>query len=271
MKAETATFVYFSSTGATDRVIHAIARGMDVDKPQFINLTDPKDRAATLPPIESDIVVIGTPVHNHRLPPFLMSSFQRLRGQGQPAAVVAVYGNVGVGITLEQLASVAEERGFTVIGGASFVGEHSFAHDGLPIAMGRPDERDVRAAEEFGRRLQERLAFLQDDMVPQRVGFPATIPLMIRVMPQNSAPMVTRPAKADDSVCIRCGECVKTCPMGAIDEITLNIDEHLCIRCYSCVRTCQQSARHISLRMEWLFRQGFRSAMAKRQEPQFYL
>ena len=271
MQAETATFVYFSPTGTTERVIHAIAKGMDVDKLQFINLTDPKDRATTLPPIESDVVVIGTPVHNHRIPPFLLPSLQRLQGRGQPAAVVAVYGNVGVGITLEQLASIAEEQGFAVIGGASFIGEHSFAHEGLPIAIGRPDERDLRAAEEFGRRINEKLAFLQDGMVPQKVGFPAKLPLMIRVMPQNSAPMVTRPAKADDSVCIRCGECVKTCPMGAIDETTLEIDEHLCIRCYSCVRTCQQSARRVSLKFEWLFRQGFRSAIAKRQEPQFYL
>jgi ferredoxin len=182
-----------------------------------------------------------------------------------------VYGNVGVGVTLQQLASLAQARGFSVIGGASFVGEHSFSHAALPVAAGRPNEGDLQGAEAFGQQVVTKLAQKGNHTNNHKIAFPSKIPLMARLLPKNSAPLFTHPPHVDLSVCVHCGACAKACPMGAIDEKTLEIDQGQCVRCFACVRRCPTSARQITLKRPWLVRWGLKKAIVERQEPQFYL
>ncbi len=271
MEVKTATLIYFSATGTTRKILRIIMRGMDITQPQWVSLTRPQERANPLPAIQGDILVIGTPVYEERIPSFVLSCLQRLEGHGQPAILVAVYGNVGVGLTLQQLASLTQARGFSVVGGASFVGEHSFSHAALPVAAGRPDERDLQAAETFGQQVMAKLASLADHTDNHKINFPARLPLMARLLPKNSAPLFTHPPHVDRSACVDCRACTKACPMGAIDETTLEIDQERCVRCFACVRRCPASARQITLKRPWLVRWGLKKAMEERQEPQFYL
>ena len=69
------------------------------------------------------------------------------------------------------------ERGFCPIAAAAFVCEHSYSTADTPIAAGRPDEADLQAAEDVGRRVREKLlagslspihaADLQDEPSPE--------------------------------------------------------------------------------------------------------
>ena len=45
MQFETLTLTYFSPTDATSKVLHAIAKGMDVEIIETISLTHPRERA----------------------------------------------------------------------------------------------------------------------------------------------------------------------------------------------------------------------------------
>jgi len=244
---------------------------MDIDTPHCSSLTHPKERATPLPSIEEDILIIGMPVYEERVPSFVLPCLKQLQGHGQPAVVVAMYGNVGVGVTLKQLAFEAETQGFPVIGGASFIGEHSFCHEALPIATGRPDEQDLRFAQDFGVRLTHKPTLMKDCSSPPKLAFPAKLPLMARILPENSSSMFTYPPHIDPDVCTHCRACVKACPMGAINATTLDIHEQLCVRCFACVRRCPMSARRISLKKAWFVRRALRKAVQQRQEPQFYL
>ena len=271
MVVKTATLIYFSATGTTRKILRAIARGMDIVQPQWVSLTRPQERANPLPAVQGDVLVIGTPVYEERVPPFVLPCLEQLEGHGQPAVLVAVYGNVGVGLTLHQLASLVQTRGFSVAGGASFVGEHSFSHAALPVAMGRPDQGDLQAAQVFGRKVMAKLARGGNHTDNHKINFPARLPLMARLLPKNSAPLFTHPPHVDLSVCVHCGACAKACPMGAIDETTLEIDEGQCVRCFACVKKCPTSARQITLKRPWLVRWGLKKALEERQAPQFYL
>lgn len=65
-----------------------------------------------------------------------------LKGHGNPAIAVAVYGNRDYDDALVELQDLLEENGFCVIAGAAFVAQHSIF---TKVAAGRPDEDDRRA------------------------------------------------------------------------------------------------------------------------------
>jgi ferredoxin len=271
MRLKTARLIYFSPTGTTQKIVRAIAKGMDIDAPRRSSLTHPRERTASLPPFAEDVLIIGMPVYEERIPTVVRPCLRQLQGQDQPAVVVAVYGNVGFGLTLKQLANIANEQGFRVVGGAAFIGEHSFSHEALPIAAGRPDERDLQVAYEFGVKAVRKLALINDSSELSSVELPGKLPLMARILPENSSPRFTHPPHANFDVCTRCGACVKVCPMGAIDDVSLNIDTDHCVRCFACVRRCPVSARQILLKKAWLVRRVLRKAIYQRREPRFYL
>ena len=151
MEANNAALVYFSPTGSTKKVLGAIARGMGLSNPRPVSMTHPEEREFSLEPITEDVLLIGVPVYGDRVPELVLPCLRHMEGLGQPAVIVSVYGNVGAGIALEQLAAVCHARGFPIIAGAAFVGEHTLSHGALPIAADRPDARDLALALEGSR------------------------------------------------------------------------------------------------------------------------
>lgn len=51
----------------------------------------------------------------------------------------------------------------------------------------------------------------------------------------------------DRSRCIRCGTCVKTCPVGAINLDIPRIDTERCILCFGCVNNCPTGAHAMTV------------------------
>ncbi len=271
VKIDTATLLYWSPTGTTRKILHAIAEGMGIATPKAVSLTRPPERARELAAVDTDVLVIGMPVYEEKVPSLVLPYLRQLRGNRQPAVVVAVYGNVGVGITLQQLSGVAEAQGFPIVGGASFIGEHSFSHEALPIAVGRPNAQDLDIARDFGARIRTKLASTKHGASFPRLTFPGRLPLKSRILPENSARMFTETPATDPDTCTRCGACTRACPMGAIDASTLEVAEQLCLRCFACVRTCPQKARSIKLKKAFLVRRTLSKAMQQQQQPRLYL
>ncbi len=76
---------------------------------------------------------------------------------GAPAVLVVVYGNRAYEKALVELDAFASERGFKVIAGGTFVGEHSYSTQQNPIAAGRPDADDLQFAETFGAKIRTKI------------------------------------------------------------------------------------------------------------------
>lgn len=53
----------------------------------------------------------------------------------------------------------------------------------------------------------------------------------------------------NETLCVFCGLCAKTCPMGAVtldrEARTLEVDGQRCVRCGNCVKACPKKALRI--------------------------
>jgi len=271
MLISSVTTIYFSPTGTTKKIINSIVKGMGIVNNKIIDLTLPKVREAGIPVIDGDIVLIGVPVYEEKIPEIVSPFLTNLKGNGKPVVLVGVYGNVGDGIVLNELDFITQKSGFKVVAAGSFIGEHSFSTEEMPIAQNRPNNNDLNKAEEFGKSIMERIQNINNlkDVslkIPQ-----GKLPLMAKIVPKNSARLFTKTPFADMSKCSHCNVCVKLCPMSAIDKETLEIDEEQCLRCFCCVKRCPKKARKIIYKPRFLVSKVLKMKNRIIKEPKLYL
>jgi len=271
MLISSVTTIYFSPTGTTKKIINSIVKGMAIVNNKIIDLTLPKVREAGIPVIDGDIVLIGVPIYEEKIPKIISPFLTNLKGNGKPVVLVGVYGNIGDGIVLNELDFITQKSGFKVVAAGSFIGEHSFSTDEMPIAQNRPSKDDLNKAEEFGKSIMERIQNINNlkDVslkIPQ-----GKLPLMARILPKNSARLFTKTPFADMSKCSQCNVCVKLCPTSAINKETLAIDEEQCLRCFCCVKRCPKKARKIIYKPRFLVSKVLKMKNRIIKEPKLYL
>lgn len=271
MIVSSATIIYFSPTGTTKKIINSIIKGMGIVSNEKIDLTLPKVREAGVPLIDGDIVLIGVPVYATGIPNILKSFLTSLKVSNKPVVLIAVYGNMSEGTTLNELYSITNNSGFNVIGAGSFIGEHSFSTEERPIAKGRPDNEDLNKANEFGRNIMKKIQNINtlSDIsleIPQ-----GKVPLIAKILPKNSAKIFAKTPSVDMSKCSHCGICVNLCPMGIIDKDTLAINENQCLHCFCCVKRCPKKARKIAYQPKFIVSKILSIKSKVKKEPKIYL
>ena len=214
---------HFSPTGGTKKVADAIAAGFHIPVVEM-DLTK-ADSVVTLG--ENDALMAVLPVFAGRVPQVSLERLSTLKGNGQKAVAVVVYGNREFDDALLETKDALEANGFRVIAAAAFIAEHSMARS---IANGRPDAED----EAICRRFAADVMTKPDNAEPVQV--PGNNPY------KELKPSAFHPA-ANES-CVKCGACAQQCPVGAIpldDPSQTNND--LCINCMRCVEVCPVSSR----------------------------
>jgi ferredoxin len=266
MNIHTVKLVYFSPTGTTKSVLESIARGMQAETVENLNLTPPDARTRVFAEMHSELAIVGAPVYGGRLPPDAAQRLRRLRGNDTPTVVVVVYGNREYEDALLELNDLVTEAGFIPVAGGAFIGEHSFDSETMPIASGRPDEQDLEKAAKFGKAIRKKMQGIGtlDEILPLKV--PGNLPYKKWGKWPDVSP-ITR-----EAICIRCEACISVCPTAAItmDE-TLITDTNVCIVCCACVKACPTGARvaeHPRIRQsqKWLS-----TNCRQRKEPETFL
>jgi ferredoxin/flavodoxin len=251
--------VFFSPTGTTHTVVQAVCRGTGQGSGLEIDLKEPVGGQLFF--ATDDPVVIGMPVYAGRLPRLAVERFAAVKGSETPAIAVVVYGNRAYDDALLELCDLCTAQGFKVTGAATFVGKHSFSSADFPIAANRPDEKDIRQAEQFGSQFISGKPLLDINKIP------GNRPYKPEMKPAGAA------TDSNPETCIRCGQCVAHCPANAIriSEGLPLTDPALCIWCIACVRNCPTGARTITLPKIHEIAERLYQTCQTRKEPEWFL
>jgi len=266
MNLNSVKLIYFSPTGTTRKVAEGIARGLGVQNISTLDLTLPDSKQQEPGRMDSDLVIIGTPVYGGRVPLEAVSRLKRLKADRTPAVVMVAYGNRAFDDALLELKNLVVELGFTPVAGGAFIGEHSYSNETTSIAGGRPDEADLEKARAFGQAVARKLSGLKSTQDISVIEVPGNIPHKERGTPNSESPVT------EDSVCILCGTCASVCPMSAVTvNGEVKTDGNRCIMCCACVKNCPSGARIVSVpriqkAVEWLS-----SNYSARREPEIFL
>ena len=235
--------LYFSPTGGTEKIARFVAGelaqklGLELE---CIPFTKPEEREKEFHFGPRDLLVMASPVYAGRLPNKLMPEYKaKIFGDRTPAVPICVFGNRSCDEALRELVLLLEGNGFQIAGGAAFADRHAFSDK---VGEGRPDEEDFAQMRDLAARLAGKL---EGDSLP-----------LLELDRSEIGPYYT-PLKADGSPakflkarpltrwerCTNCGACARACPMGSIDQTTMDA-VGLCIKCQACVRKCVRRAKY---------------------------
>lgn len=273
MKINKVTRIVFSPTGGTRKIVNAIAQNIECEEQQYFDLTHPDNRKyfEYNSDRRDELIILGLPVYEEHMPPIVLDALSHLKGNGQPIALVAVYGNIGFGICLKEMQEWAFTAGFIVVGGATFISEHSFSHDEFPLSAGRPDMMDLYHAEHFGQVLVKKLDTINDILKYTENVLPGKLALLSKLLPKNSVNLFAKIPNLNKRKCEKCGACLKVCPSGAIDPETFAIDKDKCLLCFACVRACPSTSRKIHLKMTPIVKTTLKEQNKKARIPEIFI
>lgn len=229
--------IYFSPTHGTRKAVLAVANGMAAQTGASIeqlDITLPANRDKPYAFGADDTVLVGAPVYAGRLPQSMLGTLGLLSGDGARAVAVVSYGNRDYDDALLELADMLTDRGFKVVAGCAFIAEHSYT---ARVGAGRPDEQDMRIAEEYG----SSIAAKKDAAAAHINGNRPYMPYRMGVE--------FGPDTNDD--CTQCMLCARQCPVAAISlQDARQVDAGLCIHCHACVKFCPESAKTFGVKAE---------------------
>ena len=182
----------------------------------------------------NDVLLFSMPVYGGYIPAFCAELVKKLQGQDTPAIIMAVYGNRHFDNALIQMKDLLKKQGFKVIAAGAFVAEHSIFPK---VGFGRPNKDDYKAMEVFANKCKEILQHMdvyehKEISVYGDANYDSSTFKGVPFCPDG------------DETCIRCMQCVKDCPVKAIDTADPSkTDASKCIACGSCICVCPVGAR----------------------------
>jgi len=255
--------IFFSPTGTTKKISLALAEKISDGKISKSDITYGPEGMDSIRNRET-LTIVAAPVYRGRIPELALKRMADIQSEGGPAVAVVVYGNREFDDALVELKDFLKARGFSVIAGAAFLGEHSFSTSQLPIAQDRPDSKDMETAAEFASKIKEKLNNFSDEM--EEVTVPGNFPYK----DPGDIPKLS-PETVEES-CTLCGKCVEICPSGAITiSEKVETDKGKCIWCCACIKECPANARVFSEPKIKESTERLHINFSRRREPELFI
>lgn len=241
--------VYFSPTGNSKKTAITMAEAIG-EEVETIDVTVMPSYAEFG---EDDFVVFAAPVYAGRIPNVAKERFEMFRGSNTPCIIIATYGNREFDDALLEMADMFSGRGFVIKGAAGLIGRHTYGE----IQVDRPNEEDLVQCRTFA------VQAVANDKAWPEFEIPGNRPYRDGMTKGSHHPTV-------NESCIKCGLCVRACPVGAIDEDCETVSD-LCISCFRCIRNCPVGGKEIITEAYLKFAADFTEKLKERKENKFFL
>ena len=248
---------YFSPSGTTKEIISLVAKAIDGNSSLY-DVTLNSD-AAALKIDSDDIVLVGSPVYAGRIPPIVLERMANLKGDGQKAIAVVVYGNRDYDDALLELSELLNNKGFTTIAAGAFIGQHCIFPK---VATNRPDSEDKTKINQFATEVKDAVKNNQPlDLSKVKGNHPYKKIVVVPLHPST-----------DKNKCSQCGKCVDECPTHSIDSNNpTKTDDKTCITCCRCINLCPQNARGLRGLLYKIAGWKFVKDNTRRVEPKWFI
>lgn len=240
--------VYFSPTDNSRKYAVAAAEAIDQNMESADITVMPLDMEFK----EDDFVVFAAPVYAGRIPNVARERFERFKGNNTPCILIATYGNREFDDALLEMADMFSEQGFVIKGAAGVIGRHTYGE----IQVDRPNVKDLEECRDFA------LKVFQSDKSWPELEIPGNRPYRDGMTKGSHHPTI-------NDNCIKCGLCVRACPVGAIAEDCEGVSDE-CISCFRCIRNCPVSGKEIVTEAYIKFAADFTEKLKERKENRFF-
>ena len=254
MMAKRVTSVFFSPSGATEKIVSMFSARISNNVHSINLLTEIIHDEIQFRP--DDIVVIALPVFFGRIPSVCVNMLKNMKGNKTPLIALAVYGNRAYEDALLELTDILEANSFIITAAGALIAQHSIFPQ---IASGRPDQSDTDKIKEFAEKCTAILEYGEIGSVP----IPGNTPY------RSVHSLLFHPYT--DHRCIHCCACATNCPVSAISKENPRVtDKKACINCTSCIHVCPVNARkYHGLKYE-ISRNRLKKICTPRREPEFF-
>ncbi len=238
--------IYFSQTGATERIVRMIQKGIlsDGNECEMVRIQDAKRKDLGY----FDIIGLGCPTFFYREPVNVKNFIRRMDKQERKHCFIfCTHGSI-MGNTLFYLQEELSRRGFVVIG--SFDSYSNSSIQFYPEVMhtkGHPDAIELGEAEKFGAGIgnlslrvgKGELSIPRFELIEDTWWARSSRMLTLEML-RKFSPVF----KIDTERCTKCLECQENCPANAIDieADPPAIQMEGCIFCWYCEKLCPVEA-----------------------------
>ena len=244
----------FSPTGNSKRAALTVASVLG-EKVNVVDLTKTHLVDETFDPKEP--MVIAGPVFGGRLPELMVERLKRFSLKGVKVVTLVTYSNRAVEDALLELNNTVVELGGIPVASATVVARHSMVP---AVAQNRPSDVDLTNLKAFARMAKQKL--FQTECVAVKV--PGDYPYRSWTK-SPLTPII-------DGNCVKCGQCVRLCPVGAIDaNDPSKVDAQKCILCMRCVFVCSQQSRVLPEQIRVRIGQKLAPIAAIHRDNEFFL
>jgi len=253
--------VYFSPNGTSkkvcDTITEVLAQRLGGIPSETVSFTLPQERERIVTVNQDELLVAVTPTYAGKIPNKILPAFQgNIKGNGGKAVAVATYGNRAYENSVAELCKTLKDNGFKICAAAAVLSTHCM----IPIGRLNLDEvRDFAGKIDFDK---------EDVAVKGDAEAPYYTPLQLDKTP---AKFLKSKPKTDESKCIKCGLCARSCPMGSINPENVSEVTGICIKCHACINKCPKHAKYFDdpqlLSHQEMIRQNF----AELNHSEFFL